>query len=219
VTAATATTYLTLTDLDEVAAAAGSIDSAAAEPEFRRVIEEWTDRQAVSNLLWHPELLPDDLAVPALIRALSGGDSYLRLAAAVGTRHLSDSLDEDSPEVHELVAGLLATVGAESGLVARQAAVSLHGLIPADQARSAFARLTHPDPETFRALIAALADLFGWDGLQFLLGDEDFATRETSVRIRDRLATADIGPHDLVPAVEYLPNLAEWPVSTATPAR
>lgn len=60
-------------DLDLVMRAlmlAGEITDADRET-MRPVIQAWNDTQAVANLLIHPHLMPADLRLPALLRALA----------------------------------------------------------------------------------------------------------------------------------------------------
>ena len=84
-------------DLEELAGLAADYEpSAADEQAVGAVLAEWSDVQAVANLLMYPRLIPADKRVAALVRGLCDDEGYLRLAAAVGVGQLPpEDLDDD----------------------------------------------------------------------------------------------------------------------------
>lgn len=200
-------------DLDELLGTVQEVDPLEAELLFRAVIADWNDPQAVSNLLWHPRLLPADLQLPALQQALTGSDGYLQLAAAVGSRTVTDGADPESPESRSMFDALLGVVAGGTGLPARQAAISLRELVPIDRAHDVITMMGHPDAEVRRSLVAALVELFGGEALDLQLADADWIDPARAAAFRAVLVADGIDltaePGAWAPKLEYLPNLAE----------
>lgn len=91
-------------DLDELLRARRNIESIDTEDTevLREVIVHWENPQAVSNLLFHPDLIPEDLRLDALVKGLTEHQVvYYRLAAAVGF----DKIDPASifPQQRDLI--------------------------------------------------------------------------------------------------------------------
>jgi hypothetical protein len=83
--------FLAAEDLDEVLNARGKIAALAADDEatVRAVLAEWRNPQAVSNLLLHSTLIPEDIRLPTLFRGLyERRVVYYVLAAVVGLQSL-----------------------------------------------------------------------------------------------------------------------------------
>jgi hypothetical protein len=84
-------TVLKTTDLDDLLRERRDILSLTPQETERvsAVIRAWTDRQAIANLLFYPDLIPLSLRFDALDRALrSHGFPYFGLAATVGLPEL-----------------------------------------------------------------------------------------------------------------------------------
>lgn len=221
--------FLSAWDLDDTAAAAAAVDAQQAQPLFREVIGSWTDVQAVANLLLHPALLPSDVRVPALINALVADAGYLCLAAAVGCRTLSDRHVINSPNrvgrvrSNELVDALLPIIEVRHGMIARRAAIGLHGLVTTDRLQQVLEVFDHPDPEVRRAAAAALVRLCGGAGVLAVLADPEVVAPPRATAVLDTLAADGIelmgSSVGLAPALDPLPNLRDFLPSAPSPRR
>src|SRR5262245_55647916 len=83
--------FLAAEDLDEVLNARGKITALTPEDEavVRAIISEWRNTQAISNLLFHPTLIPADIRLPTLFRGLYERQVvYYVLASIVGFQSL-----------------------------------------------------------------------------------------------------------------------------------
>ena len=94
---------------------------------LRRVITAWKDRQAIANLLFHPEVIPEDLRFGTLARALRSTDvPYFQLAATVAMQGMPQT---SVPEEHrQLFAdSLVGFLGSRTKVLASRASVTLFG--------------------------------------------------------------------------------------------
>lgn len=178
-----------------------------------RTIGAWADRQAVANLLMYPGLIPADARVPALIRALRGPDSYLRLAAAVGVGDLDDVSPTDR---HALLEAALDMISDDPGLPAIRAAASIAQLARFADAADLVVLLRHPDPAVRHNLTVALIHMLGDASLADLLADRDEVAAQDAADAVRILRQDGIDIHRpaselrLLPTLPYLPNLDEW---------
>ncbi|RIJ71080.1 hypothetical protein D1871_15840 [Nakamurella silvestris] len=207
--------FLGTGDLDFAADSAERVDPE--DPAVRSVVvgvlHAWANRQAVANLLFHPSLIPVSERAPAMLRALGGNDGYLRLAAATGLAQADDWAEQ---EREQLVAALAAAIGGSDGVTANRAAESLAPLFEPEEAAAVFPLLDHPSPVVRHHLFRALFRMYGSQGMKALLADRSFLVPEYAVQLRRRLTAAGFdllepdGGSPRPPALEYLPNLAEW---------
>jgi hypothetical protein len=83
--------FLEAVDLDDLLRARDEISTLSLEERSRveQILNAWTDHQAVSNLLFHPTVIPDELRFAAIDRGMHSYDaSYLALAATVGLQSI-----------------------------------------------------------------------------------------------------------------------------------
>lgn len=123
--------FLASSDLDELLAAREALESVDEEDEqaVTDVLVTQGDEQAVANILMYPEVAPDDMRVPALLRGLrSTPDDYTALAAAVGVQHLADLGGLSHEQRATLAAALLSLLARADGLVADRAHVAVLAL-------------------------------------------------------------------------------------------
>jgi hypothetical protein len=92
--------FLAAKDLDEVAGLAiGRTELSEAEvAEVRRTVSGKAGPLGRRNLLLHPEVIPSDLVVPALVAGLRAEDRRLVLAAVVGSHRAAGEMAEADRE-------------------------------------------------------------------------------------------------------------------------
>ena len=79
--------FLRVTDLDDLLHAFDAMEALTVEDVARieRILGDWRNHQAVANLLFYPQLIPEGTRVQAINRALRSNDiPYFQLAATVG---------------------------------------------------------------------------------------------------------------------------------------
>src|SRR6266446_8357932 len=119
--------FLGAGDLDEVLRALQRITSfdAGDAAAVRSVLLQWQSPQAVSNLLFHPTLIPEDLRLASLFRGLAERRVvYYVLAAVVGFQSL-DPVRMTAADRRRVVEELLALIRETNGVLAQRASVSI----------------------------------------------------------------------------------------------
>lgn len=219
-------TFFAATDLDLAAGAREALDADDAVTSVRAgaVIDAWSDRQAVANLLLYPGLIPESQRAGAIERALRGDDGYLTVAAGVGAGQLGrERLAE--PERARLVEALLDLTSSVVGLPARRAAASLGSLAGVLDVPELLVMLCHPDPVVRQNIVCALRPHLGVTSLAELLADRDEVDGDDAATATELLREDGIdldAPADelrLLPVLDHLPNLADWDGPPAEPPK
>jgi hypothetical protein len=217
--------FLAATDLDDLLRLRQRVSALKPDESSRivSVIHDWSDRQAVANLLFHPRVMPDAVRFDAIDRALcSSDDPYLVLAATVGLQSVPP---EGVPAEKRAawVDRLLSLVQSTSTTVAGRASVTLsewmHSVDGADILPRLVALYPVPDRSASRNVVAAVLDACGD------LRDDEFEKRLLEWRVSDagasdfryaRAEYADTKSHNAVramtmtgPSLAYIPNLSE----------
>lgn len=217
--------FLKAGDLDELLHLRGDISRLTPEESSRiaSIIHDWTDRQAIANLLFHPDLIPADVRFEALDRALRSNEvPYFVLAASVGLQQVSpDDVPADKRIVW--VQTLLRLVRSQSPVLAGRASVTLYEWMRGIKGPDVMPELvsSHPvaDEGACRNIAAAVLARYGE------LSPADFDRRLTEWRVSDAARTALRRAHDeychlkthdafrarllTMPALAYIPNLSE----------
>ncbi len=154
--------FLGAEDLDEVLRArqrVSSVDAVDAAA-IRSVVHQWHNPQAVSNLLFHPALIPEDTRLPALFRGLAERRVvYYVLAAVVGFQSI-DLAGMTAGDRRRVVDELLLVIRNTSGILAQRASVSIQRFLTEDDAPRVFALWAHPDDTAWHNLRAWLFRTF-----------------------------------------------------------
>jgi hypothetical protein len=214
--------FLAADDLDLVTDAGVELAGVAADASARiaAVIDAWSDRQALANLLLCPGLIPRTRRAGAIERALRGDDDYLALMAAAGAGQVrSGHLAER--ERADVAAALFDLTASASGIVARRAAASLGPVTTALDVPDLLVMLRHPDAAVRRNIVGALLPKLGTSTLAEVLADRDEVCEEDAAEAAEALGEDGIdldtpaGDLRLLPVLDYLPNLADWDRLTA----
>jgi hypothetical protein len=155
-------------DLDDVLTARGSLAALTPEDEaaVRAVLNEWRNPQAVSNLLLHPALIPDDLRLSSLFRGLYEGPvAYYVLAAVVGLGGLDPAVLPDADR-RRVLAVLLGIMRDTTDVLAQRASVSFDGFTLPEDAPRVFALMGHADRTVRHNLRAWLFRTFQGVGVE-----------------------------------------------------
>lgn len=212
--------YLKTVDLDLLLARRQQIDtdalSEADQQLINGVLDEWTDLQAVSNLLMHPRIIPGEHRNAEVQRGLDDVENpYLRLAAVVGLGDLDLSLVNDN-ERHRFVHSLVDLIDADGTICAERASFALVWLMRQPDAPDVIACLSHPSERVRHNIVQGLLEMLGPSGLAALLELPGFVSPE--VQASARSAIDQLGIDLTAPADElrrpllltYLPNYPEF---------
>jgi hypothetical protein len=222
--------FLGCAELDELAdrrAELGALDAGDIAA-IDAVIYQWSDLQALANVLMYPELIARPQLVRHLLHALEDADhDYLALAAIVGLQPLGHGF---FPEQHreQLAAVLIARLGAARLAIAHRASVTLVSFLGEDEVGKVAPFLDHPDAAVRHNVVVAIVAAVGVAAAGALvhrtlaqapLGADARASLVAQAAELDTLIAA--GDADQVrssrlgaPLLAYLPNLADWPAAS-----
>jgi hypothetical protein len=212
--------FLTATDLDELLARRQLLGDAALDPsdedEVLAVLREWTDLQAVSNLLMYPNVIPGDARNAEVQRGLDDVENpYARLAAVVGIGELDLSQINDI-ERHRFVHTLLDLIATDGTVCAERASFSIVWLMRQPDTPEVLEALANPSPRVRHNILQGLLELLGSSGLAALLEMPGFVAPDVAERALEAVTEAGI---DLsVPAddqrrplvLAFVPNLEDF---------
>ena len=212
------TSLLGARDLDELRLVVDEVADDGLTPDdevsISRVLADWTDVQAIANVLMYPAFIPSDARRDYLVRGLSASEPYLRLAAAVGVGQVRAAAWSEE-DVAALVPPLIELVAHDNDVTASRAALSLVPLARQTDAPELASLLGHRDSSVRRNLEASLLRSVGPDGITAIL-DGGFLDEGSAGRARAALADdgVDLGkPAEelrLLPASAYIPNYSDW---------
>lgn len=155
--------FLAETDLDALMAARQRLGPASAGRAARieGLLRAWQEPQALANLLFHPELIPAPLRLPALLKGLRDrANLYNALAAAVGLQDI-DADSVDVPTRAALRGALVELVEGFPTVLAARAAATLTDYLRLDDVGLAWSLLGSPEPGVRHNLLYWLRSALG----------------------------------------------------------
>jgi hypothetical protein len=160
--------FLAAEDLDQLLDAKQDLGSLNAEDTaaVRAILQRWRVPQAVSNLLFHPDLIPEEIRLDTLFRGLAESQvGYYILAAVVGFQGIDPN--QISEEERNRVATALWEIIAQTADVrAQRASASIHFFATEPHAPAIFSLLSHSDKTVRHNLRAWLFDTFRDRGVE-----------------------------------------------------
>ena len=155
-------TFLEIAELDDLLLARESIASLSKvdNEAIITILKEWKDKQAIANLLQHPDLIPEPLRFGTLLKALQAEQvQYYPVAATVGLQGLESdvfSVKEQSSLAKELLVLL-----ENDGVAAGRASITSVQYMSAAQHQTLFPFLAHPNEAVQHNIIVGLIKLVG----------------------------------------------------------
>jgi hypothetical protein len=212
--------YLATTDLDELLARRQALDYEELTDDDERtigaVLDDWTDVQAVSNLLIHAQLIPSGRRNAEIQHGLDDVENpYIRLAAVLGLAEL-DAGEVGDHDRQGFVRSLLDLIQSDGLVCAERASFAIVWLMRQPDAPDVLACLGHPSDRVRHNLAQGLLGLLGSDGLAALLDLPGFV--EPDVQELAHATLADLGIDLSLPADEqrkpfvlaYVPNYSQF---------
>jgi hypothetical protein len=212
-------TVLTATDLDDLLAAIQQLQPNDLDPSvIGATIQGWEDEQAVANFLFYPFLIPAELRLPAIRRALEETEQpYYTLAIVVGLQWFEPG-QLPPEETREIRDRLFDLIRSDSSIIAVRASTSLSNFVDESDAERMCGLLDHPDDTVRHNVLAWLlrnvgggnadnvADLIGRSQLSSNLREEALQKAEQHAKITSEGGFSTID----VPLFGYIPNLTEF---------
>ena len=192
--AATLRAFLAATDLDELLARRQELGDApldgADQDRVLAVLHDWTDLQAVSNLLMHPQVIPGEHRNAEVQRGLDDVENpYVRLAAVVGIGELDLSQINDI-ERNRFVRALLDLIANDGTVCAVRASFSIVWLMRQPDTPEILETLAHPSARVRHNILQGLLELLGSSGLAALLELPGFVAPHVQARAIEAVAEA-----------------------------
>lgn len=213
-------TFLTADDLDDLLRARHKLLPLTADDlrTIRSIVHNWDPPQAVANLLFHLELLPEDLRFATYLRGMGEPwGSYLKFATFEGgpgipkERMSAEQLDTVRQHFFEILER-------DTGVLAQRASLYLSYFYQASDAQNVLRFLAHPNDTVVHNVLAwLLTEVIHRDleALNALLGASvlpDALCENVTTKVREHLAAKERGEVSMVDRTlyAYMPNLNEW---------
>lgn len=211
-------TFLAAEDLDELLDARSNIATLSAEDSevVRDVIAQWQQPQAVSNLLIHPNLLPEDVRLTCLFRGLAEHRvPYYVLAAIVGFQSIEPNrltTDENA----KIATALWDVIAQTEGVLAQRASLSFRAFASEVEAPAVLFLMAHSDKTVRHNLRSWLFSVFKDRGLEAFANAvqaSDLGEAQKQELVAEFTAFTTTPPEGfnspLFPLLTYIPNLRD----------
>jgi len=212
--------FLVAEDLDDAQDARHKIKSVTATDAaaIRTILKQWSDAQAVSNLLIHADLIPEDVRLASLYRGLAERRvDYYVVAAIVGLGEV-DGVKVPAQDRKRLANMLLTIIRETKDVRAKRSSLTFEGFVSADDAPQVIALMEHSDSTVRGNLRSWLFKMFedrGMDaftaaGRQSSLAEE--AQSRLVAEFKEYLSIPDQQARrsKLVVLYAYIPNLKDY---------
>jgi hypothetical protein len=167
-------TLLTATDLDNLSSARDNISDLNYEDteELIRILQKWTDTQAIANILMYPDLIPEDVRLDYVLKGLHENKvTYFALAAIVGLSVIDiGTLTRD--EQVKIVDKVIVLAKDNGGAIADRASVFLADNLPylqENHSAKIVGFLDHPSNLVKHNILVVLISLVGLENIRSFL--------------------------------------------------
>lgn len=140
-------TFLEAEDLDDLLEARSKLRQLDEKDikRIRSILHRWNSPQAVSNLLFNPFLIPEDIRTSCLLKGLrEKKNSYYILASVVGLQGI-DSTGFSKEHRKAIKECLISVLKISEGIISARASVTIYDFFSSADASTAFELLSHPN--------------------------------------------------------------------------
>lgn len=211
--------FLEAEDLDDLLEARSNLRQLD-EKDMKRIrctLQSWRNPQAVSNLLFHPFLIPAGIRASCLLRGLrEKKNQYYVLASVVGLQGV-DSTGFSEVDRKAIKECLISTLKTSEGIISSRASVSIRDYLSSEDASTMFELLSHPDEATRHNVLCWLIRIMEEKGSDAFVSmarssniPEDVKT-EAIDKFQEHLKQKEIGESSSfsMPLYAYIPNLRD----------
>lgn len=185
---------------------------------IRFVLQKWNSPQAISNLLFYPFLIPEDIRASCLLRGLREKKKpYYILASVVGLQEVDTTVfsKEQRKAIKEC---LISALKVSEGIISARASVTIYDYLSLEDASTAFELLSHPNEAVRHNILCWLIrTLEGPDPGAFIsLANSSNVSeniREEAIeKFQKHLRQKETGERSLsgTQLYAYIPNLREY---------
>jgi hypothetical protein len=173
---ATLKAFLVTSDLDDLSEARAKLSTLDLDnqAEITRVLQEWTDTQAIANLLMYPDVIPEAERINYLFAGLRENHSkYLVLAAVVGLGQL-DIAAFPALIITEVIDRIIAITKCDSGVIAERASIFLAEKLwhfGGQYTPQIVELLGHPSEVVQHNTLVALIPMVGLEAIRKIIAD------------------------------------------------
>jgi DNA-binding transcriptional ArsR family regulator len=212
-------TFLEVEDLDALLVARNSLGNLPEEDLkiIYSILHKWDNPQAISNLLFHPTVIPENIRMPSIFRGLNEqNNNYYVLASIVGLQSIN-SENLSGGEKSLILEHLNHIIEADKGMFAARASVSILSFLGEEDASRVFKFVSHPNEATSHNILAWLLEVVGKKGVEKFTEvaaasgvsqeTQDYALEKLQEYIRKEEA-GELSTLTL-PLYSYIPNLTE----------
>lgn len=212
--------FLEAEDLNNLLKARSNL-SQLDEKDIRKVritLQKWNSPQAVSNLLFHPFIIPEDVRASCLLKGLrEKKNPYYILASVVGIQGI-DSTGFSKEQRKAIKESLILILKTSGGIISARASISIRDYLSSEDASAMFELLNHPDEVTGHNILCWLMKTMEERGSsEFVLlarssnMPEDLQ-KEAIDKFQEHLKQKEAGEYSSfsVPLYAYIPNLREY---------
>lgn len=161
--------FLEVDNLDELLAASKHLDDLSEEEQetVREVLRRWDGSLAVSNLLFYPNLMPEDIRMDSILRGLSESvEPWYVLAAVVGLQSIAAE-DVSESERSLILDKLMHIMEEYKGVLSSRASVSMSSFLRVGDAKRILRFLSHPNEATRWNVLAWLLRAYDKNGIEW----------------------------------------------------
>jgi len=183
---------------------------------IRSVLEKWDNPQAVSNLLFHPSLIPEDIRFGYLLKGLEERENlYYLLATIAGLQGINEEFSEE--EKNTIKDHLISILEITGGVLASRTSVTITGFLSIGDANRMVKFLSHPEEVARLNILSWLIETLEETDIEtfasMLQNSEvpEDKKAEAIEKFREHLRKKESGDTDFstMPLYSYIPNLNE----------
>jgi hypothetical protein len=208
--------FLQAEDLDDLQSAKNKLGDLEEEDIalIHSILQQWQNLQAVSNLLFHPCVIPEAIRVNSLLHGLADQENrYNVLAATVGLQEIDPEplSDEDIAQIRKRLLDIIET---NETILAARASVSILPFLSEYEIDRVFRFLSHPVEAVRHNILGWLYENAGFESREAFIATathhvlpETLAWVSETLQEHDRRVTAGQPSTLGLPLYTYIPNL------------
>lgn len=211
--------FLEAVDLDELLEARSKLRQLDEKDmkKIRFILQKWNNPQAVSNLLFHPFLIPPAIRANCLLKGLrERKNPYYVLASVVGLQGI-DSTGFSEEERKAIKENLMSALKDSEGIISARTSVTIYDFLSFDDVCNAFELLSHPDEITRHNILCWLIRTMEEPGLNAFVSMANKSSipeeiREDAIeKFQEHLRQKETGECSLFGThlYAYIPNLRD----------
>lgn len=184
---------------------------------IRYILQRWNNPQAVSNLLFHPFLIPEDIRASCLLKGLREKKKpYYILASVVGLQGI-DSTGFPKEQRKAIKECLISVLKVSEGIISARASVTIYDFLSLEDTSAAFELLNHPNEAVRHNILCWLIrnmeepDPRAFISMANSSNIPEGVRKEAIDKFREHLRQKEIGEYSLfgTQLYAYIPNLKE----------